>query len=68
MIGIGPTAGRGRGVFAWTLIAEGALIEEAPVVVLPAEQVEHVHRTVLDEYYFKWGPGWKEAAVLLGTC
>ena len=67
MIAIGETADKGRGVFAWTHIAAGTLIEEAPVVVVPAAQIEHLRHTVLRDYYFEWGPDWTEAALLLGT-
>lgn len=68
MIGIGQTAGKGRGVFTWAHIAAGTLIEEAPVVVIPAAQIESLDRTSLGDYYFLWGPDQAEAAVLLGTC
>jgi SET domain-containing protein len=67
MIGIGQTSGKGRGVFAWSKILAGTLIEEMPVVVVPATQIEDLHRTVLRDYYFKWGPDRNEAALLLGT-
>ena len=67
MIGIGQTADRGRGVFAWRQIRAGTLIEEAPVIVVPAEQLEHLHRTVLRDYYFKWGPDDANAALVLGA-
>jgi len=68
MIAIGETTGKGRGVFAWTHIAAGTQIEEAPVVAVPATQVEDLDRTVLGDYYFLWGADGKEAAILLGTC
>lgn len=68
MIAIGPAGEKGRGVFARSPIARGTLIEEAPVVVLPASQIGHLRRTILDEYCFKWGSDWDEAAILLGTC
>jgi SET domain-containing protein len=68
MIAIGQTRDKGRGVFAQTTIRAGALIEEGPVVMVPAEQVEHLERTTLAHYYFLWGPEETEAAVLLGRC
>lgn len=67
MIGIGQTADKGRGVFAWKHIPAGTLIDEPPVVVVPAAEMEHLHRTILRDYYFEWGPGETEAALLLGT-
>ena len=67
MIGIGQSAGKGRGVFAWRHIPAGTLIDEVPVVVVPAAEMEHLRRTVLRDYYFEWGPDETEAALLLGT-
>ena len=67
MIGIGQTVDKGRGVFAWKQIRAGMLIEETPVVVVPAEQLEHLHRTVLRDYYFKWGADDADAALVLGA-
>ena len=67
MIGIGQTAGKGRGVFAWRHISAGTLIEEAPVIVIPAAEIEHLKSTVLHDYYFEWGPDESEAALVLGT-
>lgn len=66
-MGIGQTEGKGRGVFAWKHIPAGTLIDEAPVVVVPAAEIEHVRRTILRDYYFEWGPDESEAALLLGT-
>ena len=68
MIGIGQTAGKGRGVFAWAPIAKGALIEEAPVIVVPAPEIEHLESTALADYWFHWGRDEKDAALVLGTC
>ena len=68
MIVIGPSEGKGRGVFACAPIAAGALLEEAPVVVVPAAQVAQIDRTTLAEYYFEWGEDGREAALLLGAC
>ena len=68
MIGIGQTASKGRGVFAWSHISAGALIEEAPVIVVPAAEIEHLDRTVLGDYYFHWGLDETNAAFVLGTC
>jgi SET domain-containing protein len=67
MIGIGQTAEKGRGVFAWRQIRAGTLIEETPVIVVPAEQLEYLHRTVLRDYYFRWGADDTDAALVLGA-
>ncbi len=67
MISIGRTANKGRGVFAQTHIAARALIEEAPVIVIAADQIEPLRRTVLRYYYFEWGPDDTEGALVLGA-
>jgi uncharacterized protein len=50
---------KGRGVFARSAIAAGALIEAAPVVILSAADCPLVDQTILHDYYFDWdgGPG-----------
>lgn len=45
---------KGRGVFARAPIAAGALIEAAPVVVVPAGQIALLDKTILHDYYFRW--------------
>src|SRR5262245_22246256 len=66
MIVMGPSPGKGRGVFASRRIEAGETIEEAPVVVVPGVEIEHLDRTVLGDYYFLWGADEKDAALLLG--
>lgn len=68
MIVVGNSPGKGRGVFASRRIESGEVIEEAPVIVVPASQIEHLDRTVLGDYYFLWGEEQKDAALLLGLC
>lgn len=68
MIFVGPTIGKGRGVFARAHIAAGSLIEEAPVVVVPRAHIDLLEHTALAEYYFRWGVDETEGAILLGTC
>ncbi|HMN27835.1 MAG TPA: SET domain-containing protein [Caldilineaceae bacterium] len=63
MIMIGPSPGKGRGVFATRLIETGELIEQAPVIVVPTGQWEAMHKTVLFNYYFAWG---EHSAIALG--
>jgi uncharacterized protein len=43
-----------RGVFACAAIAAGALIEAAPVIIVPAPQCKLLDRTILHDYYFHW--------------
>jgi SET domain-containing protein len=61
-----PTPRKGRGVFALSPIAEGEIIEAAPVIVIPAEQWHHVEPTVLALYIFNFGPEGEHAAIALG--
>ena len=68
MLAVGPSPGKGRGVFAARRIRAGEVIEDAPVIVVPASEIEHLERTVLQDYYFLWGPQEKDAALLLGLC
>lgn len=58
--------GRGRGVFALVAFAEGEVIESCPVIPIPEEEVDAVGRTVLGNYFFKWGGTGDEGAVALG--
>ena len=68
MIVVDVSPGKGRGVFAARAIAAGALIEEAPVIVVPTHEIEHLERTTLSDYYFLWGPDDTSGAILLGVC
>lgn len=42
------------GVFAGRDFAADEVIETAPVIVFPADQLEHVDQTSLHGYYFAW--------------
>lgn len=68
MIVVGSSPGKGRGIFASRRIPKGEIIEEAPVIVLPGAEIEHLERTVLQDYYFLWGADEEDAAILLGLC
>jgi SET domain-containing protein len=61
-----PSPLGGRGVFALEDIVEGALIEICPVLIIPPEQVEIIHNTVLHDYYFLWGDEENQAVIALG--
>lgn len=65
---VGPSPGKGRGVFAGRRFREGETLEEAPVIVVPGREIEHLERTVLQDYYFLWGDDEGDAALLLGIC
>ena len=60
---------KGRGIFACTPIAAGALIEAAPIVIVPAGERKLLDQTILHDYYFHWDDGPDSAgrgAVALG--
>jgi SET domain-containing protein len=58
LIEIRRVAGKGRGVFAAADIKKGTVIERAPVLVLPIDEVCHPSgRTRLEGYCFCWGRG-----------
>ncbi|MGH7032039.1 MAG: SET domain-containing protein [Stellaceae bacterium] len=54
MIEIRTIDQRGRAIFARQAIAAGAVIEAAPVVIVPASQCAVLDRTILHDYYFHW--------------
>ncbi len=58
--------GKGRGVFANRAFAAGERVEWLPVLVIPQEQLRHLDRTVLRDYYFAWGPSGRDGALALG--
>jgi SET domain-containing protein len=45
---------KGRGVFATAPIAAGALIEAAPVIIVPPAHCPLLDQTILHDYYFHW--------------
>jgi uncharacterized protein len=57
--------GKGRGVFARRIIRTGEVIERAPVLVLPAAEIEDAeHWEGVTGYWFLWGRG--RLAIALG--
>jgi SET domain-containing protein len=66
MIRVGASKGKGRGVFALRQIAEGEVIEQAPVLVVPSREWRHICQTVLYNYCFGWGADSEDAALALG--
>ncbi len=48
-------AEKGRGVFAANPIRKGAIVEAAPVIVIPDEDIDWIDKTAIADYYFKWG-------------
>ena len=66
LIEVRRTADRGRGVFATDFIPHGALIERAPVIVVPAEEVLRDRATTLMRYVFDWREAAGRDAVAVG--
>jgi uncharacterized protein len=57
--------GKGRGVFACRSFRKGEVIEVCPVIPMSRKEA-NAAKTILDDYYFEWGPGGREYAVALG--
>lgn len=56
----------GRGVFAARTFLAGEVIESAPAIILNAQDKASLDRTILFDYYFKWGTSGDGAAIVLG--
>lgn len=56
----------GRGVFTTSSLAEGELIEIAPVIVMSAADRKHIDQTFLHDYIFEWGDDHKRCCMSLG--
>lgn len=62
---VAPSPFGGRGVFAAEDIVEGAVVETAPVIVVPAEEILALEGTTLREYWYGWTDA-GDAAVAMG--
>jgi hypothetical protein len=58
--------GKGRGIVAGRSLAEGEVLEIAPVVVIPAGQWPLAEQTILGRFCFTWDEERGSAAVALG--
>ncbi|MCK4669972.1 MAG: SET domain-containing protein-lysine N-methyltransferase [Nanoarchaeota archaeon] len=54
-ISVKSSRGKGRGVFAEKTFNIDDVIENCPVIVLPKEELRHIDKTVLYDYYYGWG-------------
>lgn len=63
---VAATKKMGRGVFTSEAIAEGTLIELAPVIVMSAKDRILLDQTLLHDYIFEWGKDQKQCAMALG--
>ena len=67
MLKINYSNERGRGMFADCFIAAGTILEDAPVILVPPEQMPLIKDTVLFEYFFQWKlDGQETCAICLG--
>lgn len=57
---------KGRCVYTAFNIKKDDVIEIAPVIVLPPNELPIIHKTTLHDYYFLWGKDQKECAIALG--
>jgi SET domain-containing protein len=64
MLIVGNTNLKGRGVFAQKSFSKGEIIQTVPVIIIPAEEVELIDKTVLGNYYYDWEN--KAAGIALG--
>lgn len=55
---------KGKGIFCSRKIAKDEIIEVCPVIIIPQNQIELIHTTVLHDYYFLWNH--HRAAIALG--
>jgi SET domain-containing protein len=44
-------------VFTAAAIPAGSIIEVCPVIILPPDELPHIHQTRLHDYYFLWNEG-----------
>jgi uncharacterized protein len=56
----------GLGVFAAENIKADEIIEVAPVILIPEEQISDLAKTRLLDYFFAWGEKLEKAAIALG--
>ena len=59
---------KGRGIFATAFIPEGTVFERAPVLVMPAKDIDvYQENTVLSHYMFAWGKNTVAMALGFGS-
>ena len=63
---VGNTNTRGRGMFAAGPIPADTILETAPVIVMSAEDRQHLDRTLLHDYIFEWGDDRSRCCMALG--
>lgn len=66
MLAVKHFPGKGRGIVAAEPIAADTVFERSPVIEIPQEEIVHIRRTELHNYFFKWGSEREDAAIALG--
>ncbi|MBT8218448.1 MAG: SET domain-containing protein-lysine N-methyltransferase [Bacteroidia bacterium] len=57
---------RGRGVFCWEDLKSKDLIEICPLIMIPEEDVQRIHESILHDYYFEYPEPKGSACIALG--
>ena len=65
-LGNSPTLRGIRCVLADADIKKGEIIEEAPVIIIPKNEMNCIEKTVLTHYEFVWNEKTGEEAIILG--
>lgn len=63
---LSETKHRGRGVFCWEDLKIKDLIEICPLIIIPIQDVQRVHDTILHDYYFEYPEPEGTACLALG--
>ena len=61
-----PSPERGRGVFTSSFIAEGTILEVAPVILMSADDRVLLDKTLLHDYIFEWDQSDGSCCMALG--
>ncbi len=63
---LAKTSLKGRGIFTRQKIDANAIIEDSPVIVMPAENRVELDKTLLHDYIFEWGINKDKCCMALG--
>jgi uncharacterized protein len=66
LVVVGNTNSRGRGMFAVGPIPADTILEMAPVIVMSADERQHLDKTLLHDYIFEWGDDRSRCCMALG--
>ncbi len=64
MLEVGPSPRGGRGVFATRRIKTDELLMSAPVLLVSADERDHLQETIVDDYVYEWDEDGTAALVL----